>query len=207
MSYVKKIRNIINNKDFFFHLTIVIAILIRVYFSWIEIEDLKKIISDDAFYYFTIARNIAVGNGVSFDGLSPTNGFHPLYMILLIPFFQFNFNNMNVPVHLSLTTLSIFNVMTAIFMYKTIIMFGRKKVALYSTLIWLFNPYVIFITLSGVEAGLNAFFISMTIYYFIKMKFNSNYSLLNMFTLGIIIGLSFLCRTDNIFLFICIFLD
>ena len=144
---LKKIRHIIDNKDLSFYLIVVIAILIRMYFSWIKIEDLKQIISDDAFYYFTIARNIAIGNGVSFDGLSPTNGFHPLYVILLIPFFQFNFNNINVPVHLGLTTLSIFNVMTAIFMYKTIIMFGRKKVALYSTLIWLFNPYIIFIAL------------------------------------------------------------
>ena len=39
------------------------------------------------------------------------------------------------------------------------------------------------------------------------MKFNGNYSLPHVFTLGIIIGMSFLCRTDNVFLFICIFLD
>jgi len=204
---LKKTRDVIFKKNFYFYLLIVIAFLIRLYFSWIKIPYFNKIIGDDAFYYFTIARNIAAGNGITFDGLSPTNGFHPLYVVLLLPFFLFNFNDVDVPVHLGLTTLSILNVMTAIVLYKIIIMFGRKKAALYSTFIWLFNPYIIFLTLSGVEASLNAFFLSVVIYHYIKMKFNCSYSLPYMFTLGIFMGISFLCRTDNIFLFICVFID
>lgn len=39
---------------------------------------------DDAFYYFQIARNIAGHHGSSFDGIHPTNGYHPLWMILLV---------------------------------------------------------------------------------------------------------------------------
>lgn len=38
---------------------------------------------DDSFYYFTIARNAASGLGLTFDGLTPTNGFHPLWMLAL----------------------------------------------------------------------------------------------------------------------------
>lgn len=38
---------------------------------------------DDAFYYLLIARNFA-GSGVpTFDGINPTNGFHPLWMLML----------------------------------------------------------------------------------------------------------------------------
>jgi len=42
---------------------------------------------DDAFYYFGVARNLAAGNGCTFDGIHPTNGFHPLWMVVLVPVF------------------------------------------------------------------------------------------------------------------------
>lgn len=38
---------------------------------------------DDAYYYFEIARNIANGYGSTFDRINPTNGYHPLWCILL----------------------------------------------------------------------------------------------------------------------------
>jgi hypothetical protein len=38
---------------------------------------------EDGFYYFTIARNVAAGNGSTFDGLHPTNGYHPLWLLVL----------------------------------------------------------------------------------------------------------------------------
>lgn len=34
---------------------------------------------DDAFYYFEIARRVAAGQGSTFDGIHPTNGYHPLW--------------------------------------------------------------------------------------------------------------------------------
>ena len=39
--------------------------------------------SDDAFFYLTIARNVARGVGSSFDGLSLTNGYQPLWLAIL----------------------------------------------------------------------------------------------------------------------------
>jgi len=43
--------------------------------------------TDDAFYYAQIARNIVSGKGVTFDGLHETNGFHPLWLLLLLPIY------------------------------------------------------------------------------------------------------------------------
>ena len=42
---------------------------------------------DDSFYYFRTAEHIADGDGATFNGLEPTNGFHPLWMALLVPVF------------------------------------------------------------------------------------------------------------------------
>jgi hypothetical protein len=44
---------------------------------------LARLFQDDAFFYLSIARNFAAGKGSSFDGLHLTNGYHPLWMLLL----------------------------------------------------------------------------------------------------------------------------
>lgn len=38
---------------------------------------------DDAFYYLGVARNLADGHGSTFSGLLETNGYHPLWTLLL----------------------------------------------------------------------------------------------------------------------------
>ncbi len=43
--------------------------------------------ADDAYFYFKIARNIVESGRVTFDGTTATNGFHPLWMGLLVPVF------------------------------------------------------------------------------------------------------------------------
>lgn len=42
---------------------------------------------DDAYYYFRIAQNIATGHGSTWDGTHLTNGYHPLWLLALIPFY------------------------------------------------------------------------------------------------------------------------
>lgn len=39
---------------------------------------------DDAWYYFQIARNVAGGDGSTFDGINATNGYHPLWLVVSI---------------------------------------------------------------------------------------------------------------------------
>jgi hypothetical protein len=41
-------------------------------------------IYDDAYYYFQIAENLSAGHGPTQDRLTTTNGFHPLWMLLLV---------------------------------------------------------------------------------------------------------------------------
>lgn len=48
------------------------------------LETLMALLSDDAFYYLKIAAHIADGNGSTFDGVAPTNGYHPLWMLVVI---------------------------------------------------------------------------------------------------------------------------
>ena len=42
----------------------------------------QDIFTDDAYYYAVIARNLAATGKLTFDGVSGTNGFHPLLLLL-----------------------------------------------------------------------------------------------------------------------------
>lgn len=63
-----------------------LGLVLRLRKAWADMPTIVlEATSDDAFYYFQIARNIATGHNVTFDGETLTNGFHPLWMALLTP--------------------------------------------------------------------------------------------------------------------------
>jgi len=67
-------------------LTILMAVVIlTITVLSLETRDLVKWSSDDGFYYLKVARNISTGNGSTFDEMNLTNGYHPLWMGILIP--------------------------------------------------------------------------------------------------------------------------
>ena len=70
---------------------IVIAVLTtRILMAVQPIDVLvSKVTPDDAFYYFQAAHNIVRGEGPSLDGLNDANGFHALWMALLLPLAPF----------------------------------------------------------------------------------------------------------------------
>ncbi len=49
---------------------------------------LRDVNNDDAFYYFQTAKNLAAGKFSTFDdGITRTNGYHPLWLLLITPFY------------------------------------------------------------------------------------------------------------------------
>lgn len=46
-------------------------------------ESWPLLFADDAYYYFGVAMNIASGHGSTFSGLTETNGYHPIWMLVL----------------------------------------------------------------------------------------------------------------------------
>src|SRR5712692_10182896 len=45
---------------------------------------IARTMPDDAFYYLKIAQNISSGQGSVFSSGAPTNGYHPLWMAVLV---------------------------------------------------------------------------------------------------------------------------
>ncbi len=44
-----------------------------------------RFIPDDGYYYLEIARRLGTGEGSTFDGITRTNGYHPLWLLCLLP--------------------------------------------------------------------------------------------------------------------------
>ena len=52
---------------------------------WIWSPSPVALTVDDSFYYLQTARNVAEGYGSTFDRVQPTNGYHPLWLLALVP--------------------------------------------------------------------------------------------------------------------------
>ena len=53
-----------------------------------DLLNLLRDVGDDAFYYFQIAYHLAEGSFSTFDGgITRTNGYHPLWLLLITPFY------------------------------------------------------------------------------------------------------------------------
>lgn len=58
-----------------------IAVTIRNHLA--PIEQIGGRVPDDALFYLVLARRLAAGEGFTFDGVSPTTGFHPAWLALV----------------------------------------------------------------------------------------------------------------------------
>lgn len=184
-----------------------IALIFRLIIIFQPAESLVSFNGDDMYYYLEIAQNIILKNSVSFDGIHPTNGFHPIYLLLLLPIVKLTLNNQLLTVHLSLVLLALFNIATGFFVYKIINQLTKNSLAgIIGMFIWLFNPWSIFIPLMGVEVAISAFFISVTIYFYLKNR-EKGFTIAGIILIGLFAGLSILSRSDSIFLIFGITID
>jgi len=136
--------------------TVVLILLIAVVVSiFLLISTFGVQLVDDGYYYLEIARNIASGNGITFDGLNQTNGFHPLWQIMLVPIFLMTRS-------IALAALAVTMLQTMLFaasgyMLYRILLENTKKIRLSiaGAVFWLFNFWFWSKgALSGMETGL-----------------------------------------------------
>jgi hypothetical protein len=160
----------------------------------------QYIVADDAYYYFTIARNAAAGLGPTFDTIAPTNGFHPLYVILLIPVWSVGSLISTDPwvhVHLALSLNSIIDCVTGIVLGTFLTTIVSRRATLWSVAMWSLGPWSVLLGLRGMEGSLNALFILMFVATLVQADEEEVQRPLTWGIVGLVYGLSILTRSDN----------
>ncbi|MEO6965815.1 MAG: hypothetical protein ABI076_07950, partial [Acidobacteriaceae bacterium] len=56
--------------------------LLTAGYAFLFIRQPSPFFADDSFFYLVVGRNFALGYGSTFNRLMPTNGYHPLWMLL-----------------------------------------------------------------------------------------------------------------------------
>lgn len=133
------------------------GLIVRLVVAWQPVPVLiARALPDDAFIYFVIARNMAAGLGATFDGLAPTNGFHPLWAVALTPVFAL-WHGGDTPVHWALTLGALCD--TAAGGLAGWIVWrsqkgGQLTAPTAAMALYLFNPRAIQESVNGLETGL-----------------------------------------------------
>lgn len=178
-----------------------IAMLVAI-FAFIENHTIGTLSSDDSFYYFKTAFNITEGNGATFDGINPTNGFHPLWMLILLPIYTLTQGNLDLAFKFIYGLLTIQFCLSAYLVYRIIKRFSGT-VAATTTILLLLNPVVFNQFFNGLESGLLIFLILILFSTALKTDIVSiSAPLGKRLLLGFLLGLIFLCRLDTAFMMI-----
>jgi len=163
--------------------------------------------TDDAFYYFKTAQNIAEGNGITFDGLAPTNGFHPLWMLVCVPVFALAKYDLILPLRGIAAIQILLNAASGYLLYLIFSEKISKTIAWAVAIFWMFFPPIHEITTKlGLETGLNAFMLIAFVYSLTKLSWSRSNEIhtREIFWVGLCGTGALLSRLDNIFLLIMV---
>lgn len=130
----------------------VVAKLFCVWNGWFD----ANVVADDAYYYFTIAKNLAAGHGPTFDGLAPTNGFHPAWQLILVPFWWVWPHALWAPIHGALSLTTLLDLLSGLVLYRILSARGDRLAAAVAAVVWLLWPLPALVGVRGMEASLTA---------------------------------------------------
>jgi hypothetical protein len=178
---------------------------------WTALSDLDNLLlhatSDDAYYYFQIARNLATGHGASFDAETLTNGFHPLWL-LIASGVQALVRDPLQALHATLVLGACLGTATVGLVYAIIRrLSGREGPALAAAAFYGLHPYVAVESVNGLETALAVFGVALTSWVFLGIATKQGPArLADGLRLGLAAGLMMLARSDSVFVWVPILL-
>lgn len=156
----------------------------------------RSITFDDGYFYFQTAQHLASGRGLTFDGLHTTNGFHFLWLLLLVPTFWLTKSP-------EVTHLIGYWLQASLFAAGAIVLYqisrrywGRVPSAL-AVLAWIQATY--WLQLSGLEYALHSLGL-LTLTFLYQRRFGNSLpsNIRPYLWLGLVAGFTFLARLDTL---------
>jgi len=176
----------------------------------------NKPLTEDGYYAFTVARNIALGRGITADGHHRTNGFQPLQTFLTVPVFLVCGGNRILPIRLILALhwLAVLATATLLALIARDLMpsgdtRARALIPWVTALIYLASVPVLLNAFNGLETGLLLLCLAAAWRFHQARGLDSS---LNRLLFGALLGVTVLARVDAVFLvlafvFCCLFYD
>lgn len=170
------------------------GLLLRLVFALQPLERLLIWLEDDAWMVQAIARNFARGLGVSADGVSPTNGFHPLYPLALgsLPyFFDARPHGLGLPTNMLLC--AALNTLALLPLYGIARRFTTALPALFALAMVALNLSLVRLSVNGMETSLALLLTLTLLYLYLRDEPDTPGAGL---ALGLLASLSILARLD-----------
>lgn len=176
------------------YLLLIVLVAVMAPHVYRFVETSPTAFHDDAYYYLQTARNIALGNGPTFDGHNVTNGFHPLWMgvcvlTVLISSDPHTFYYLILGVNLLIALLF------SLLVFRMFADYLGDGFAAFAVALINWNLYTSLNLFSGLETALYLLLFFFTIDRFPRTDWSDRKDLI---VLGLLIGLTFLARTSFI---------
>jgi hypothetical protein len=150
-------------------------------------ERVVRFLSDDAYYYLSVAKHVSEGRGPTFDAITRTTGFHPLWMFLLA---------------LRPSVSWALGLGTFLFLATTIPL-GLAARALWgedagriAAALWLANPHAVLLVATGMEGSLYAALLASLAWALTRVARERSWS--SVLFAGAVAGLAVVARTDGL---------
>lgn len=169
-------------------LSVLVAFFGTVLLRWPD-----NFFADDSYFYFQVASRLAHGLGSSFNSLMPTNGYHPLWLLVCTAVFRCVPNHYRA-VHVIGLVITLLNLGALVRLTQLL----RKAGTTLPYLAWLLYMPFCFTTQLGTEGALSGFFLAATA--FCAYRFLLEPVLPAACLYALLAALAVLSRLDNIFI-------
>jgi hypothetical protein len=103
--------------------------------------------------------NITSGNGVTFDGINPTNGFHPLWMLICIPVFWLGKFDLILPLRALVLVSAVLSIGTGVLLFRLLKKYISIEISAVLAVVWVFQPFIRWIVvMNGMESRQRVFY-------------------------------------------------
>ncbi len=172
--------------------------LLTAAYAFLLIRQPSPFFADDSFFYLVVGRNLALGYGSTFNRLMPTNGYHPLWMLLCAAVYRV-FPNRIVGLHMIAALIVVLNLIVLVVATKLLRMLQAPAWVAWTILI----PFLFGLQL-GTESSLSAAVLAATLLALYMFLDRPNWKTGSAF--NILAVLAVLSRLDSIFVIACLWI-
>ena len=150
---------------------------------------------DDSYFYLQVAWNIARGEGSTFHGLTPTNGYHPLWMALCVLGFILGHGDKILAARWIVGMQQALAVGAVALLYRA----ARDLIPRGAILAASVAAVYLFTGMFGSEAHLNAFCCALMLWLVVRLWHRPKRRAVDLAVIGLSAGFCILARLDNVF--------